>query len=185
MKFKNKKAFTLIEILIVITIIWILVMWFSNINLNTISDKQRAESFLNKVKNNIETVKNNALIWRWIWTDLFVPKQWKIEVSNNWNWKLSTSYYDWTNWHNYSEYSLIPEINYSIKNIECADFSWNTWSLDGWTNTWTIIITWWNLELSWCDDTDYKNIRITTSFRQIDKTFELNTISWVIQDINN
>lgn len=153
-------------------------LWISQINFNTISDKQRAESYMNKIKSSIETVKNNALIWKWIWSDLIVPSQWKIDLKS-WSWNLISSYLSWA-WIDYSNYSYIPENSlYKIKNIKCVKLNGTEENL---SDTWSIIISWANLSLSWCADTDFKVLRITTNYKQFENTFELNTVSWVIED---
>lgn len=175
---KNKKWFTLAELLVWITIIWILALWVSQINFNTISDKQRAETYLSKIKTSIETVKNNSLIWKWIWTDLIVPEKWKIDLKS-WSGHLVTSYFSWT-WINYSSYSYTPENNlYTIKSIECAKLDWTS---DTVSETWSIVISWSKLSLNWCPDDSYKILRINSNYKQFENTFEINTVSWIIED---
>ena len=183
MKYQNKNWFTLIELLVIIFILWLIATAGSNFNTNTLSDKQKSESFFSKVKTNIETVKNNALIWRWIpdWADIFVPKKWEIKFSTIWSWSITTNYEPdgGGSFVNYSDYSITPMDKYEIKEIVCVDFQWNTGALS-WTD-WTLSIEWNTLGLEWCSSS-YKILRITTTYKHYEKTFDLNTISWVIED---
>jgi len=174
----NKKAFTLIEILVVIAIIWILIFWVSNIDFGNTSDKQRLESFYYKVKSEIETIKNNSLVWKWIWISLIVPKEWKIDFSSGAN--TIPTYYSWVTWINYNHIKV--ENLYKIKSIICSNLDWtSTWNLS-W-NTWSVIISWLNISLSWCTDLNYKSLKITTWYKELEKTLEINTVSWVLKDL--
>jgi type II secretory pathway pseudopilin PulG len=62
MQEKFKKGFTLIEILVVITITITLFIGASKINFNRMSDKQQSLVFTNNVYSSIETVRNNSLL---------------------------------------------------------------------------------------------------------------------------
>jgi len=177
MIFIKTKAFTIIELLIAIAIIWIIVIWISNLNFNNISDKQRMDSFYYKIKSEIETIKNNSLIWKAIDSNMKVPKEWKIDfASGSTNINIS---YSWATWTNYKNINI--EKFYKIKAINCINLSWSTWSLS-W-NTWSIIINWANLSLSWCSSSNYKTLIITTWYKEFEKKLEINTVSWVLKDL--
>ena len=180
MNLKNRTWFTMIELMIVISIILLITFWASSIDFNTFSDKQRSESFFSKVKTTIETVKNNALIWKWIWTNLDVPSKWQINFKVDQ--AIITSYLDPSDtWLVFSEYSIYPENRYSIKKIVCSNI--------GGTGDYTLIlgdtaeliITWWILKLE-SDCSNKQILKITTTYLWSDKIFELNTVSWVIED---
>ncbi len=65
MKFLRKtKAFTLIELMVVISILAILIIGASNINFNRINKDQELDLFVNKIITDIETLRNDELMGR-------------------------------------------------------------------------------------------------------------------------
>jgi prepilin-type N-terminal cleavage/methylation domain-containing protein len=171
-----KKAFTLLEIMVVIALIWIISFSITKINFNILSDKQRLNWFFYKVKSNIETIENNALIWKAvnIWTttnpNLIVPNSWKINFSNTGSWKI-VSYYKYQNTeHKYNE--IIPKDFFQIE-------IYNNWTLL--TDTWTILIKWGNLTLTGIT-TNNKILKLKIKYKQLEKQLLINSISWVIEE---
>jgi len=175
MIFIKTKAFTIVELLIAIAIIWIIVIWVSNLNFSNISDKQRMDSFYYKIKSEIETVKNNSLIWKAIDSSMTVPKEWKIDfASGSTNINIS---YSWATWINYKNINI--EKLYKIKGIKCSPSN----SILATWNTWSLIINWINLSLSWCSSPNDKTLIITTWYKEFEKKLEINTVSWVLKDL--
>lgn len=172
--------------MVVITLIWIIALWANSLNFWKLSDRQKLDWFFYKIKTNIETVTNNALIWRAIddgWT-MKVPKLWRIDFNwdYNWNWTWTIKTYysiNWTIFTSFTENDANPENFYSIEI--------NDWSnvLDtSWTNqTWWILIEWWNLSLTWAwIDSNSKVLEIKAKYKNFEKVFTINTISWVIEE---
>ena len=60
--FPKKKAFSLIELLIVIVIIGILILGSNFLSFNKISDKQELEIKTIRVISQIEEIRNNSLL---------------------------------------------------------------------------------------------------------------------------
>ncbi len=174
--------FTLIEVLVVISIIAILVVWIARLDFNRLSGKQKVEIFWNKIVSNIETIMTNALLWKWVWEKLYTPDEWKIEISEAGSWKLITSYLSWSSriYHSIDSMDNIT-YPYSISNIECKDlvFPYSTWALS--SSTWTIIINQGNLSLSGCQDTGYRIIKFDALYLDNKRTIELNAINAVIE----
>lgn len=174
---KNSKWFTLIEILVVISIIWILVVWYNKINFNPQIDKQNSLLFLNNIFTTIEKIRNDSLIWKWVWTDLIYPEKWIISLSTTGN--LNISYLSWTTTIPYEDFN-IDYINNSayISKLKCfsidKNFSTTTSNVD-------IEITWSNLSLSWCSSPNYKILEITTKYKNFENIIRLNTVSWVLE----
>jgi len=165
---KKNKAFTLIELMIVIAIIWIIAVSASNFSFNQLSDRQRLDWFFYKIKTNIEEIQNNALIWRSIkW--MYVPKKRKIDFSNSGSWKIVSYYLSGT----YIEYNkIIPKKFYSIE-------IYNDNSKI--TDTWSIILEWSNMSLTWITTND-KKLDIKIKYKNFIKNIKINTISWVIEE---
>ena len=175
---KKLKAFTLIEMIIVLLIIGILSIWITNINFNKISWKQKLETFTNKLVSNFETVRNNALLWKWIWTDLSVPEKWKIEI---WAWWLLISYYSWS-WINYEDFSLPIEKFYELYNTRCFDINSDEKEDDNTVWTWSIITEWSNLTLSWCNNSSSKIFKFTIKYQNdSEKNLSINILNWLIE----
>lgn len=174
---KEIKAFTLLEIMVVIALIWILVIWATNINFNSISDKQRLDWFFYKIKTNIESIKNNVLIWREVLDDwnTIISSKWQIDFNNNGSWSMSTYYYNDSNSKvSYPRYNIIPKDFYEI----VISNSW-IWL----TDTGSILINWRNLTLTWAWISGFdKVLEIVAKYKGIEKEFTINTISWVIEE---
>lgn len=177
---KKVGGFTLIELMVAISLIAIVVIWWYNLDFNRLSWRQRLEIFSNKVISNIETIRNNALLWKWAWINLDIPPEWKIDISSANSWSLSVSFLSWATWYSFPENSLITNRPYQIDNIQCVSLNHtNTWSFLGWT--WTIIVSKWDLSLSWCSDSNNKIIKFDTIFTKDDFTIEVNTLNWLIR----
>lgn len=179
---KNINGFTIMELMIAITIIWIIFIWSTNINFKYISDRQKLEIFTNKIISEIERIRNNSLIWKWIWTTLIVPEKWKIEFNSWWNWtstwNIITSYYNWSIW--IQENNLKIEKLTNINKVDCIDVSWLVLPLNN-TQTWTIIFEWWKYNLLWDCPSNYSNIEIYTSSLSYTWSINFDVVSWLIK----
>ena len=174
---KKNKAFTLIELLVAITLVTIIILWANNISFKNISDKQKLEIFNNKIISEIERVRNNSLIWKWIWANLLVPPEWKIEFSKSWSWKIITSY----SWATRVINNSISNDWFEIRKISCMPVNWIEYILNN-TQTWTIIFKWWKYKLWWaCTENNHSSIIIKTFNKWFDYDIEFDTISWIIK----
>ena len=176
-KMLSKTAFTLIEILVVISMIMILVIWLSRIDLSKGQDVQQSLSFSQKLQIPIEKTITNALIWKWIWTSLMVPSAWKIDISKANSWTLITSY----TWGSRIQYETITAEKLSeISNIRCYDLNNNLTQTMNITETWTIYITWcqiWtNCIWSW------KIMEIETKYKKLfPHKIRINSVSGIVE----
>ena len=105
MKKNNHNAFTLIELMVVIGIIAILILGSNFLNFNKVSNKQKLDTKTIRIVSQIEEIRNNSLLWKWIWTELIVPKKYRIDFSTSWSWVISTKYYSWS----YMDYNLFDK----------------------------------------------------------------------------
>lgn len=177
---KNKKWFTLIEIVLVIALIWILMVWLSRINFNNNLNKQKFEDFNNQIVTNIETVRNNALNWKWVLSggNLINPTKFNINLT------LTAM----TTWHGLSYNNLLNEVNVSFNNInkitsiKCANLDWtneinttpvNNLKLD--FNGKDVETSCWSL-----NNKIWKLIKIRTSAWSFTKEITFNTVTWTI-----
>jgi len=177
---QNQKAFTLIELLLVLFIISLWIIWATSLNFNSLNDQQKLGIFSNKIVTAFEEIRSNALLGKWIWTSLEVPEKWKIEFAPSWTGTIQTFYNNgfWV-LHN----NINIETNFKIEEIVCSSIDWSfTWSISG---TGIIEIEWKDLTLTWaCDDTRYKKIKTTLSLKNnFKKTLEINTVNWLIESV--
>lgn len=181
---KNNNAFTLIELMIVITIIALIAVTIWKFNFKKATNKQKILNYQTKIINNIKTLKNNALIWKSIDVvnnNPIVPQKWKIEfltwsaTQKGW---IITSYLSWWTWHKKNEQSFTFEKWFFINDINCESI-WDssTWTLN---STWTLIIEWSNLTISWCTDSNKQILNFETKYKSEVKNFSINSISWII-----
>lgn len=183
MKKVSNNAFTLIELLIVILIIAILILGSNFLNFNKVSNKQKLDTKTIQIVSQIEEIRNNALLWKWIWTDLFVPEKYKIDFSTSWSWIISTQYLSWT----YLDYNLFNKrIEFlndfsSISEVKCLKLDKSLWNSLTNTQTWTIFIKWANMSLSWSCDSTTKILELNIKRKSDTKKIQINTLNWLIE----
>ncbi|QFR38954.1 prepilin-type N-terminal cleavage/methylation domain-containing protein [Candidatus Gracilibacteria bacterium 28_42_T64] len=179
---KSLSAFTLAEILVVISIIAILSLGINSINFNRISKKQDLEVFTNKVTYSFENVRNDALLGKGIGTDLNVPEKWKIDFSNVGSGQIVTSYFSGS-WFIYTGSTLVPQKNFNISEINCLrlDNTVDTLITNG---IGTIEFIGSNLSLTGaCTDTTSKKLEIVTDYGSgtFEKTIHINMINGLVE----
>ncbi len=93
-KIKNFKAFTLIEILVVIAIIWLMAILSLNISFDSQTDTLKLDKLINSINSLINKELINIRSWKWIkvGTDIINPQ--KIYISMNTG-SIISNYYSW------------------------------------------------------------------------------------------
>lgn len=178
---RNIKGFTLIELLVVIAITIILFTAWSNINFNKISDKQELSIFNNQIISQFETVRNHALLWKWVELSIFIPESWELEYSVTWSGEINVSYLSGATYLPYSEYNITAPDFHSITNINCLDS--NSIILGASTPPVTMIIQWNDISISsWCVASTRK-LQFTSTRKWFSEIIEINTLNWVIQTL--
>lgn len=171
--------FTLIELMVWISIIWIVSFWIFNLYWNQTSDKQKLNIFTNKIIWKIDTAKNYSLVWKWIWINLDTPKYFKVEFST-WNY-LKTYYNTWTTDNIFNELSILNFENfYELKSIKCKNIDLSNISE---TNLVSVSYEWTNITLSWCTDSYQKVVDLELFYKWFSNTLRLNAVSWVLQKL--
>ena len=187
----KKKAFTLIELIVWIAIIAIITLWITKLYWSNIPDKQKLDLFTNKIIWIIDSVKNYALVWKWIWNNLDTPKYFKIELSTGtlsagtFTWSYLQTYYStWSNVDVIYDEMSIKSFNefYNINSIQCKkiDLSDPKDAIDGIVS---ISFEWSNATLSWCTDNYHKIVDIELYYKSFRKVIRLNALSWVVEEI--
>ena len=181
---KKKNAFTLIELLVWMSIIVIIALWTTKINFNYSTNNQKLEIFTNSISSEIERVRNNSLIWKWVWVELNLPNKRKIDFSISWSWVMITSYSTWTvlgadKWQ--KDNSLYIKDWYSIDTINCPSplFPSIPITLTA-TESWTIVFEGWDINLA-NDCLSALEITINSSYANNSNIIEFNTINWLIK----
>ncbi len=174
----NSKWFTLIELMVVIALISIIVLGATRIDFNRSSNQQKLAIFTNEIASKIETVRNNALIWKGVGNNLETPESWDLIISDTSSWSLETRYNLWGSTIDSEEYSVTSDNFYSIWNLRCIQ-------LDGISETivWnlTLTIDWDDMSLSGCSSDNFKILEFTTSYRQWSQSVSINTLSWLVE----
>jgi len=179
---KKISAFTLIELLTVISIIWIITLWVSRIYLNSTNDRQNLNVFIVKFSSILDTVKNFSLVWKWIWPDLVTPLSYIVSVST-W-WYITTYYNTWFTDEVYDPLT-IPSLdsNYKINSITCRNIA-NTTTLVSQKNNIDIIYKWSIITLSWCtNSTTQRIVDFNLMYKGYFKTLRFNSVSWVLTEL--
>ncbi len=170
-----------------IAIIMIIILWVTNIDFNKLNAKQELNIFTNNIKTNFELTRNNALSWKWIWTNFDVPKKWKIDYSMTNSWTIITNISnDWITWTQNKEFIFKPW--FYISEIKCWELNEDESSydsLDSWW-TWSIIFEWLNITYDfgtaiYCDEETDKIIEITTKYKNSTKTITINNLNWLVE----
>jgi len=164
--------------MIVIAVISIIVLWATRIDFNRWSNEQKLAIFTNEVVSKIETVRNNALVWKGIWIDVETPDSWNIRVSDTGSWSLQTSYDIWATSSISQQYSTTPNTFYSIWNMRCIQLDDTTETLSPNAD---ITINGNDMTLSGCSSDTFKILEFTTSYRGLNDRVKINTISWLIE----
>lgn len=183
---KNKKWFSLIELLIVMVIIWIIALWANKINFNNLADNQNNMMFSNDVYSNIEKVRNNSLLWKWVvnWTSMQYPDKWVISIwTLGANWTISWMYSTWWTLKNYSDFKVnFIDTHSKINKLTCYDITKNNPSVK---SSIDIEIIWSSLSISWCTTPNNKILDIETGYKNFKKVIRINAISWMIEKVDN
>jgi len=178
----NNKAFTLVEILVIITIIAIIIIWSNSMNFNKWRDREELELLKNSVVSKFETVRNNSMMWKWIWTDLDHPTQVKITFST-WSDIMKTEYKTWATFVNDTENTIIDAtLVKSISKINCQKIDWTiiTWLWN--ISSWVVLIEWDKLTLTWwCNNDLAKKIQLNFSYKNEVSTWTINVVNWLIE----
>lgn len=182
MKENNKKAFTLIEIMVVIVLLIIFYLWIRSLNFNSKTNEQNLEIFSNKIVSLLENTRNDVLFWK-VKYDSSNPDKFEkifeeeilVDLTQNKIWnvtpprreKIEKIYCNWTetiNW-NPNKFKIIfkndkiylyPE-NYNINNTNNTELKcWNA-----------------NKFLS--------KLNIITELNWIKFEIEIDTVSWLIK----
>ncbi len=175
MKFtQNIFWFTLVELLVVITIVMLLFGAGTQLDFNRIWNSEKIEIFNTKILNHYETIRNNALLGKWIDTSVEVPDSWKIQYSTIAGWSIN-SQYSTGSWIDFNEFTPnIPE-KHSIENIECFDLNQNN-ADNNWTQA-EIIFDWNDITLAGTCLPSARILQFETHFLEHVQTFRINVLN--------
>ncbi len=177
---KSFSGFTLVELLVVIAIIMILVLGISRIDLNPQINKQKFLEFNNQISSSIEYVRNNSLIWKWVWPTLQTPTYWNIYISTANNWSLVTTYNSW--WTNFTFTWNI--INFNKHNIitwlDCKSYDLSNLNSPSSVN---LRFEWANIFLTWWCNNNSTILDIKTKNWSFTGVIRVNTLNWLIEKL--
>lgn len=180
-KNKSKKAVTLIELIVWIGIITFIAIGASQLNFNTLNNRQKLEIFSNNIISQFEQIRNDALLGKWIWTNLITPEQWRIDYSNNSSGAVH-SYYLTGSWY-WSHYeNIIWWDGFSINNFQCYQIDWTTLEYTLWNNeTASIYFNNGKLNLSGSCTPSSKILEFDVHYNNFSDTIKLNSLNGLIE----
>ena len=179
-KKKGKTAFTLIELMVWISILSIIIMGASNIDYNRLSQKQRLEIFTNNIKSEFERIRNNSLAWKWVWVSLNIPETWQVDYSLSNSWTIISKAYSWTNI--LSAENILFQNRLHISKIRCLKLDLTENYIIPNTETGSLIIKWSHIKLWWnCTNNTSKILEITVSDRINTKKIIINSLNWLVE----
>lgn len=163
---KNKKAFTLIEIIVLTLILSIIMIWASNVNFSS-----NEAIILEKNINSIESILEESSVMKVSWKEIssgILWEDWKINIDLD-NKKISSRHNLWE----FNAYTVEKEIDIEMhcKNYWNVEFSpWNSLDLE-------VKDIGFVANVDTCRDIVIKLI----SPSRKEKTIEINTISWAMR----
>ncbi len=181
MKNKPIKAFTLIEILVWVAIMWIIALSTSSLNFSRLTQNERLNVETVKITNILQEIKNDSLIGRWLWINAIVPDAWRIDISKTASGTIQTFYsidnqVSWIS-HDVSWKSMS---NIYISDLQCAPL---TGAVKNITGTARIILNGANMKLTapWCIAQTDKNLLIKIKSINNEKNIKIYSLSSVIE----
>jgi len=178
-KIKNTYWLTLIEIIVVISLIWLLSVGATNLDFSRLSVRQEHEIFTNDIISKFDSVRNFSFQGRWIGVNLDTPDEWSVQISTAGNGSLTTTYSGGISW-TYEPTSITIDSWYQLSWLECITL--NDTIAPQTTNSATITFIGSEIRLSGCPDTSQKILRFDTLHNVYSSTVEINTISGIIQE---
>lgn len=174
---KSIQAFTLVEILFVITIIGVLALGISRVNFSRISQVELLNTESIKLLTSIEEMRNNALVWRAVSDWVVIPDFWSIAFTNE---NTYTRWYD-TEVINQTE----MRTPFIVQSISCSNIDFTqTWLVSDITNTDIRFYSWGETIITSCPSSiaNPAILDIEIWFWDILKTIRINTITNVIEE---
>lgn len=156
-----RKAFTLVELIVVIAVMLIVMLNLRTVDFNRLNDWQKLDLFVNKIVTDIEILRNDELMWKSLnpWGGFIQPqarwfffRKWANEIvkwaylnnSNDWsnnlgNWKpipssIGTYLADWVSLSDMVINKSHSKYNeYDIEEIRCFDSKMDSlWTMNYW-----------------------------------------------------
>lgn len=153
---KINKAFTLIEIVIVIALIWLSALFMPTIDFNKKTEREKRDRFSNVIVSTIKTELANSVSWRWFIDGTVVknPDYSYIIIKDNTIWSLY-SLPSWIikTWLYLQTPFMDQDVNYKINKIDYIKKDNSTGSVV--LSTWLkIVFKNWEASFSWITSWD-------------------------------
>lgn len=180
---QQKKIFsgyTLVEIIVVISIIGIVIFAMGNFNFTRLTQKQQTSIENIKIKSIFEEVRNNHTYGRAILSGSLVPLAWNIDVSTAWSGRVISEYLSGSTWVNFQRsWNTSPPI--FLSSVICKNL---TGTISG-TLTGTGKITFSGSEINIsgtnCSNQNIKVIELQLQNRGLSETLRFNTVTGILE----
>ena len=183
MQKKSLYAFTLVEIVVVVSLLAFLVIFWANLNFSRLTQKQETSIETQKIKSIFDEVRNAAYFGRAVGANNnIIPTSWRIQISRSASGTLQSSYLSGSTWISYGK-NWSAKTPYEIRSIGCKNLTGTlTWAVTG-NNTGTLLLTGSQLSFSgvWCTNQNLKIFTLELKNRDYSEFLELNTVTWVLR----
>ncbi len=180
----SESGFTIIEIIVVVALLAIFTLTATSIDFSRLSVRQEQEIFTNQVIGTIQTLKNFSFQWKWVGTSLETPNTWTLNISQNGNGEIQSSYN--TNTASsvpYPSLDIDERDDYNISDIVCKSFDGSLSDDAPLSDSVTLSFTGDRITLSGCPSPRYTILEFTTSHAGYSDTVQIHTVSTVIQKL--
>lgn len=183
---KNKNAFSLIELVVVIGLITFIALTATSLNFQWLSDKQKLEIFSNRIITQIEAIRNDALVWKnlydttkKIWFEDI--EQWEIAINKTTATLEVTAYPRQKDISEVKEPRIVTTNKASVwEKIEALKCNWAWWekNIDSakivfeWTKTAKVI---------WEDCNENSILQFELSYSKEKWIIEFDPVSWLVE----
>lgn len=175
LKIYRNRAFTLIEIMVVIALLWLMILIWLNFDFNKKNNTEKSERMINRIISIIDKSKIDSITWRWIYMSwvIYNPEEIVIDI---FTWSISTIY-SWSlittmTWEIFGN-PFFGEDKYEILKIEWFSKNWSSlWELKNlkirfqWENT---IFEWTDTSNNLLDSKEFMWFEISAWFSKIKK----------------
>lgn len=180
-KINIKKAFTLVELMVVIAIVWIMSLLSTSIDFNKKNDIEKTDRIIQKISSILKSQSVNMIGGKSIkvWSVMINPDYMTVRIST---WTVSTYFFSWSTSYTWEIFSF-PFYWENLYNIKSVDYEFKnlttTWAIWAW---FAIVFRDWNISFSWStQEKEAVRIHFTAWYKKNYKKLIFDRRTWSIE----